>query len=665
MANGSAKKPVDIRWQLRLVWSSTHDIPNNRSNVKVELWWEGLDQYSAVNSSVKKTGNIKINGTQRNFSGSGLAKLSARQSKKIYETSMWVGHNADGNKTINISGTFNMDVRLRDTQYDSATVSTNANLGQIPRKSTITSIQGNQIGGEITVNISRKHDSFKHDVYYKRPDGNNVKVGDKVDTVCKFTPSANDASLMPNDTSKGCQIIVDTFAGGTKTGVDTKNFTLTVPNTAAFQPTISAPNVSIANNGRDKEINKYVQGISKAAVSFSSNAQGGATVKTRTINVKKKSNNANSMNINGASGTTGTLTQNGVYLVTATITDSRNRSKTSTKEFTVEAYSAPKINDFRATRLTGTTNVAVLHSGTWSNLGGSNKLTIKIERQPYGGNWSDVENRTETSGGFGKTTNSTGNSETTSYDFRITIRDTFGKEAAAVDSVSTAKTALSIKRDVGIGAGKVWERGALDVGGNAFIEGNLEITGRDKDIRFVIDPKDGNAGLELGSTETSSTPYLDFHSSGQPHDFDARIITSGGSETERGKGELEFIAGGGIKYNGVESGQKLWEGVVHMYESDAIKPSVNIKDCPGGWGLLFSRYDLGSRTAKNDNWYIFYISKRWWTNGGVKIPMLTSDGILVNKYIYANADGDGRLKGHSQNKSADNVKICLREVFAW
>lgn len=57
-----------------------------------------------------------------------------------------------------------------------------------------------------------------------------------------------------------------------------------------------------------------------------------------------------------------------------------------------------------------------------------------------------------------------------------------------------------------------------------------------------------NAGIELGSMTQSGTPYIDFHSSGNPNDTDVRLIASGGS-TMSGLGSLSVIAGGGVTFS--------------------------------------------------------------------------------------------------------------------
>lgn len=51
-----------------------------------------------------------------------------------------------------------------------------------------------------------------------------------------------------------------------------------------------------------------------------------------------------------------------------------------------------------------------------------------------------------------------------------------------------------------------------------------------------------NAGLEIGQSGASNTPYVDFHSGATATDFDARIIASGGTGVS-GAGTLNVVAG--------------------------------------------------------------------------------------------------------------------------
>lgn len=66
-----------------------------------------------------------------------------------------------------------------------------------------------------------------------------------------------------------------------------------------------------------------------------------------------------------------------------------------------------------------------------------------------------------------------------------------------------------------------------------------------------------NSNIEIGSVASSNTPYIDFHSSGGPTDFDARLIASGGSNSVGSLGTLSMY-GAGMVFNApvtVGSGQ--------------------------------------------------------------------------------------------------------------
>ena len=51
-----------------------------------------------------------------------------------------------------------------------------------------------------------------------------------------------------------------------------------------------------------------------------------------------------------------------------------------------------------------------------------------------------------------------------------------------------------------------------------------------------------NQEIELGSTSSANTPYVDFHSSGNPTDYDARIIVSGGTASIA-NGDMSIMSG--------------------------------------------------------------------------------------------------------------------------
>lgn len=355
--------------------------------------------------------------------------------------------------------------------------STSIVIPTIPRTSIATLNTATQaVGGVIRINTNRASTGFGHAIYSDFFDGFWTRIDPAgVTDYFDWNLPTSFANKIPNTDSGGGRILVETYSGATYIGAVILNFTATVPNTAPYQPTITGLTAGISGSGRDKTISKYVQNVSKAASSFSPNPQGGAGISSSSINIKRQSDNGNSMTISGASGTSDVLTLSGVYVITATTTDTRGRSKTATITITVEAYTVPKITSFSAVRqASAKTSVDTVRNGTYTYMGGSNPLSVIVARAPRGGAFVDLNTTAGTTAGtFFGTYVSTGNSEASSYDFRLTISDSFGNSATATLSISTSAVALTIKRDTGIGVGKIWEQGALDVGGDQYISGNI------------------------------------------------------------------------------------------------------------------------------------------------------------------------------------------------
>jgi hypothetical protein len=70
---------------------------------------------------------------------------------------------------------------------------------------------------------------------------------------------------------------------------------------------------------------------------------------------------------------------------------------------------------------------------------------------------------------------------------------------------------------------------------------DLTATGSAAGNGVIIQNTATASGIEIGKTSSTDTPYIDFHSSANNIDYDARIIASGGSSTI-GQGTLTFIA---------------------------------------------------------------------------------------------------------------------------
>lgn len=449
-------------------WSSIINVENNTSTVTV-ISYVGSNSYGYYSSSYN-TGFVTINGIVSSYaSNPALAASTTKQ--EVHRSTQIITHNADGTKSIDIS------VNHKHSTTFNLTSSATIALDTIPRSSVPTLSVGSQaIGSAITIYTNRASAGFTHYIYAVFG-GLSIEIGSGVGTSIVWTLPASLAAQIPNSLSGVGSIWVDTYSGSTYIGSKNIGFWATVPDIAAYQPSLSGLTAAISGTGRDKTIAKYVQAISKVVLSFTAAANGGATLSSSSINIKRQSDQGNSMDISGTSGTSGVFTLSGVYIITATTTDSRGRSKSVTLTITVEAYAVPKITSFTAARKAtpNTASVDTVKNGTYTYMAGNNPLSVVVARAPRGGAFLPLETTAGTTlGAFSGTYVSTGNTDTASWEFRLTITDSFGNSAVATLMVSTASVALSIKGDIGIGVGKVWERGALDLAGDMYVDGVLQ-----------------------------------------------------------------------------------------------------------------------------------------------------------------------------------------------
>lgn len=453
-------------------WTATQNIANNTTTITA-ITYAGTNGYGYYTGS-NNGSDTTVDGQTTSVGDSGDIGYNTVKRELCRRTQV-VEHNSDGTKTVTISGRW-----WYGTTFD-LTSSGTFTLDTIARASVPTlSVSSQALGGAITIYTNKKSTAFTHRIYSDFYDGFWTRIDSNgvVDSFVWTLPSSF-ASKLPNSTSGNGRIAVETYNGTTLVGTNIVNFTATIPDTSAYQPIIGGLSAVISGTGRDKTINKYVQGISKALVSFTSSDNGGATISSNVINIKRQSDNGNEMTYSGKSATSGVLTLAGTYLITVTTTDSRGRSKSLTTTITVDAYSVPKISSFTANRQSASkVSVDTVRSGSYTYLGGNNPLTVVISKRPRGGSYSNINTSSgDSSGKFSGTYVSkytlnvdTDNEETISYDFKLTITDSFGKTATAEITVPTSTVAFSINKDLGIGAGKVHERGVLDVGGDAYFK---------------------------------------------------------------------------------------------------------------------------------------------------------------------------------------------------
>lgn len=456
-----------------ITWTATQNVANNTTTITATLIFVRYDGYNSFNNTAR-TFTITIDGT--NYTGSSTFDIGPNgRTTTIMTASRTITHGDDGRKSITVSASGATGL----STLGNVTLSQSITFDTIPRASGFTAFSLNSTSmvvstaRTISYTLDRKSTSFSHDM--------TLKLGSK--TIKSWSTSGTGAltisltaaevnniiSSLPNATSGTLTLTMQTKSGSSNIGSPvSRNVTISI----AALPTASGMSVSIPGSGRDKTINRFVQTISKVTASFTRAAGYGASISSSSIVVRRVSGGSNSQSIGSHSGTTANaVTLSGTYEAIGTVVDSRGRSATSRVTFNVEAYSSPKINTFsaRRNRTTSTTVVATLNL-SYSPLGTLNPASIVLVGVNKAGTRTTHRNNTgQTAGTLNTSQNITGQVDTSSYTYILTVTDSFGKKAEATETIGTSFIEFSIARGKGIGVGKVHEDGSLDVHGPIFI----------------------------------------------------------------------------------------------------------------------------------------------------------------------------------------------------
>ena len=463
------------------------DVANNRSKVRVtgQIYYPGG---TTARNAYPQTYTVTVNGTQIGKQTGITYSIASKKSMNLRTyTSGWINHNSNGSKTVTVRG------HITDNAGDTGTISQSYALTTIARASTLSSFSmPNHLkpGTTTTFNlgISRKSSSFTHDIQLR--DGSTVIAswtGQGTPSTRSLTATQTNTLLkrMSSSTSRTMTLRVQTKSGSTNIG-GALTRTATVYVHADVKPSVSALSVAIEGNAHAKDtVKRFVQNISKVSGKFTRSANGGATISSSKLEIRRKSGGSDLQTINSNSGTfSKVVALSGQYQARGTATDSRGRSNNTgwldLSNFDVLAYAVPQITNFKTTRRSGAeTTVDIVRHGKHSGLSGKNKLTIRLQKRESGTtSWANVvTDVSTTSNTFGATVPSTGHSVEVSYQFRLYIFDQFGNSTEQILSVTTQRVVLDIHKNEGIGIGKMHEQGALDVAGVSYFNGLVHFKG--------------------------------------------------------------------------------------------------------------------------------------------------------------------------------------------
>lgn len=297
---------------------------------------------SAYNLTHEITVKLAIDGTE--VYSTEKADIDTRNGKvwTFATKTVNVDHNADGSKTIEITASFtNADV----SSLNRGTLSGSVELDTIPRASVITSAADTVLGEKCSVKWTPASTSFRYklkfsldgyfvttDLIHPNQTSPFVYTGYKIPitfadhiqdkktgtmTVTLYTYSDSDASTMVGD-------------------ADTAEFTVTVPEVSATQPTVTIT-LAPAHDLPAAFAGLYIQGKSKVQATLTASPKNGASITKKGLRVDGVTyGEADSL-------TSGYLTKYGDLEVEGFAEDSRGITGSTKEQITVIGYSKPKL----------------------------------------------------------------------------------------------------------------------------------------------------------------------------------------------------------------------------------------------------------------------------------------------------------------------------------
>lgn len=478
------------------------DTSKNRSKIKVTL--KLYNQYT-INHQGSRSGSIKITpGGTHNFTHSAARVSSGEKTWVLTEYEVWIDHKNDGTQTFKLDARFNINDLWWGTTKRTITVFTvsgSATLDKIERGSTLNSVEINnstiQSGQTriLTVDINKPNNLY-NDILQIYDNGKWVTEWSGLNNGRQqLTMTSSDIEKIINTmgTSTSKELLVR-FSSRDKnnTSIVIGDFTYSTLNvnlsTSSSQPKISSVSISIHGSGRDSNLNQYIQGKSRASVSFSVDPGSGATLANVNATMGDgKDVSFGSFNSSDStySGITPIINGSGNIIIRLTATNSRGETASNDRLIKVTPYSPPIINNFTIDRVSGSNQINVNYSGSYTTLGttsnyyrstNNNTLRIALKKKASSDKtFSQMGSTTNITSGssFSTSTSYSNFSQTDSYEFRLEVRDDFGTIVSET-SVSTGKVLLSLNQDIGVGIGKYHENGVLDINGEVYVDGLLK-----------------------------------------------------------------------------------------------------------------------------------------------------------------------------------------------
>ena len=410
-------------------------------------------------------------------------------SKSLGSVEFTFFHDDDGSatRTINIWSGSTSGIAYNDLYLGSLDASFTETFERIPRMSQIASVSGGRrLGSEVTVTLDKKVESFTHQAWYKAWGSDWIDVGSGLGTTIKFTPAVEHAARNINAMTGTLDLCIRTYDGTNQIGSDVYKYGYDIGLPAGTQPKLAG--IELTDKAKaTKDIvgkNIFVQTFSEMVCKFLGfEGTYGSTLKGYYAEVVGQKN---VITKNGAAFNI--FKNHGNFEVRAYITDSRGlTSNVVTVPIQVLQYFAPVI-EFSVVRSGGDLQTLTVRRNIRIApliVNGVQKNTLKLKFQVKPANdgyFSDNAGGGITSSTVHTLTNSNADlvgkfSAASSWEVHGIISDAY-IEAKFTAPIVGPERVVMCKAPEGVGINKVWDRGALDVGGDIYSNGELVQVGK-------------------------------------------------------------------------------------------------------------------------------------------------------------------------------------------
>lgn len=486
-----AYKYFDGNWHAYVSYSLSSigvDRVANTRTVRLDLSF-GLDSGFSIEFSNTYGAYIGVQiGSQTKYLYLGELWLYG-SSKSLGSVEFTFSHDDDGSatRTINIWSGSTSGIAYNDLYLGSLDASFTETFEKIPRMSQISSVSGGRrLGSEVTVTLDKKVESFTHQVWYKVWGSDWIDVGSGLGTTIKFTPAVEHAARNINAMTGTLDLCIRTYDGTNQIGSDVYKYGYDIGLPAGTQPKLAG--IELTDKAKaTKDIvgkNIFVQTFSEMVCKFLGfEGTYGSTLKGYYAEV------VGQKNVITKDGASFNIFKNhGNFEVRAYITDSRGlTSNVVTVPIQVLQYFAPVI-DFSVVRSGGDLQTLTVRRNIRIApliVNGVQKNTMKLKFQVKPANdgyFSDNAGGGITSSTVHTLTNSNADlvgkfSAASSWEVHGIISDAY-TEAKFTAPIVGPERVVMCKAPEGVGINKVWERGALDVGGDIYSNGELVQVGK-------------------------------------------------------------------------------------------------------------------------------------------------------------------------------------------